>query len=393
MAFDCNFCKKSYSNIASFTKHQQTNKQCLQIQSEKGILSNKKLFECSWCKKELSSAVNLNKHTIICKKKIENDKKELENTVKKIEIVMEDKIEEVAFTFRNKQEELEYELRIKEEKIKELQDKLDKHEKAPKIINNTKNITNHITNNNLTIYEVMTPERVEEFFKKHYKLDTLLEGLPGLARFICNGFIREKASYHCTDRSRHKFIMNDSEGRQVEDTDCEKLVSLTAPGMPHIKDVYDNGLFTVEEEEEKQIHDQYRSISNIDKDRSKFKSELSKIVPTAEEPYPPDKQWMRYFEMMREGIDDPIEKRREKREKEKQDKNKKDKKDSNMEEEPVLEMKTIGGISLGQLDVHRQAYRKRLEQGIDEIKAPKRLSDQFKTNPELEKEYIAFITS
>ncbi len=389
---DCEYCKKTYSTKSSLLYHQRTAKSCLKIQEIQGFIKkeNIKNFVCIYCKKGFTSKYNMETHHGSCKEKIKEDALQL--TKKHILEETEDKIEEVAFTFRNKQEELEYELRIKEEKIKELQDKLDKHEKTPKIINNTKNITNNITNNNLTIYEVMTPERVEDFFKKHYKLDTLLEGLPGLARFICDGFISEKASYHCTDRSRHKFIMNDSEGRQVEDTDCENLVSLTAPGMPHIKDVYDNGLFSVEEEEEKQIHDQYRSISNIDKDRSKFKTELSKIVPTSEEPYPRDKQWMRYFEMMREGIDEPIEKKRERREK--QDKHKKDKKDSNMEEEPVLEMKTIGGISLGQLDVHRQAYRKRLEQGLEPIiKAPKRLSEQFEKNPELEKEYIAFIIS
>jgi hypothetical protein len=112
----------------------------------------------------------------------------------------------------------------KDEQIKALQEQL----KQPRSItkNKTKNITNNITNNNLTIYEVMTPERVEDFFKKHYNLDTLMEGMSGLARFICDGFIREKASYHCTDRSRHKFIMKDEDGNSVEDTNCEELVSI-----------------------------------------------------------------------------------------------------------------------------------------------------------------------
>jgi hypothetical protein len=296
---ECTFCKKTYSTNSSLLHHQRTAKVCLKIQLENGI-NNKQLFECTFCKKHLTTKYNLDNHLSICKEKIKKDtiKVTSEEIIKK---TIEEK-EEIKVSFKNKQEELEYELKLKDRKIKELEERLEKREKSPKIINKNKNITNNI--NILTINEVMTPERVEEFFKKHYNLQTLMEGIPGLAKFICDGFIREKANYICTDRSRHKFVMKDAQGNSVEDTNCENLVSLTAPGMTHIKDVYETGLFSTEDETEK-IHAQYKPISDLDKDTGPFRVELSKIVPCDTQPQleKPKDDWRKQFEMMRESYE------------------------------------------------------------------------------------------
>jgi len=292
----------------------------------------------------------------------------------------EDELEEVSSFYRNEKEELEYEfkktIQEKDKRIKELEQRLENKEKNPSIVKN-KNITNHITNNILTIYEVMTPEHVEEFFKKHYKLDTLLEGIPGLARFICDGFIRQKSHYVCRDRSRLKFIMKDENGNSVEDTNCEHLVSLTAPGMPHIKNVYENGLFSKHDYTEEEIHMSYQPISNLDKDTTPFKSELGKIIPSETNKVKND-DWKKIFVDMRNSYE----------------KNRKCDELKKSKEPEIYIPNTIGGLSLGVLQKYKEGYQKRkLNKGQLDIKGPKSLIELCEKDEAIKKQYIDFICS
>jgi hypothetical protein len=377
---ECQFCKKTYSNIYTLKNHQTLTRTCLLIQKELGNKVEPKIFECSFCNKNLSTKARLDSHYMICKIKKECDtKKEIEKAVEeKTKQIIKDEFDEVSFTFRNKQEEYEYEIRIKNEEIKDLKERLEKHEKEPKIIKNkTKNITNHI--NILNIHEVMTPERVEEVFKKHYNLDTLLQGIPGLAKFICDGFIH-KSSYFCTDRSRHRFIMNDEHGNKVEDPNCEKLVSLTAPGMKHITDVYETGLFTTNDNiSEEDLHKSYQPISNLDRDPSKLTSELSKIVPSdvsVSNPSPTSTESYNVWQMMRDVYKSNVEK------------------PPDAKVEPVLQ--TIGGFSLGQLIKYRDGYRKRKSEAGGkevEIKGPSALLELCGKDNTIKNKYYEFIKS
>jgi len=334
----CCYCKKTFSSNSSLFHHQRTVKRCLQFQEKIQVQ-----FKCSFCEKQLTTKYNLEKHVAICKMKIKHEHEEVSSIEKK--------------EFQKKIDE-------KDAKIKELLDRLDQQEKNPRV----KNITNHYNIQN--IYKVMTPERVEDFFKKHYNFNTLMGGIPEFARFICDGFIREKGNYICTDRSRHKFIMKDKDGNAIEDTNCQSLVSLTAPGMKHVKDVYENGLFSSQEEyTEEDIHSSYQPISELDKDPSSLKKELSKIVPNKMS-CAQDVVWTDAFEMLRESYTKNSEKI-------KQD-----------DSEPVLQM--IGEYSLGSLQVFKEGYKQRKEKANGnpvEIKGPKRLME----NPLLKEQYEAFI--
>jgi hypothetical protein len=69
----------------------------------------------------------------------------------------------------------------------------------------------------------MSPEHVEDFFKKNYNLDTLLGGQKALARFVNDGFLKEAPVYLCGDRSRQKFYIV-KDGKKTEDTDCEEIL-------------------------------------------------------------------------------------------------------------------------------------------------------------------------
>jgi hypothetical protein len=237
----------------------------------------------------------------------------------------------------------------------------------------------------------MTPERVEEFFKKHYNLDILMQGVPGIARFLNDNFI-VKSSYICSDRSRHKFIMKDKEGNSVEDTNCKNLLSLTAPGMKHVKDVYETSIFDRHDDfSEEEIHQNYKPISVLHKDPSPLKSELSKIVP--EQPCKngqnEDDSWMKAYESLDESYiklhdnPNPCNKPCNKN-------NEKEKTESYAL--PVLQ--TIAGYSLGSLQKYKIGYKERKEKanGFEvEIKGPSSLMKLYQTDPVIKEQYDYFI--
>lgn len=387
---ECQFCKNTYSNQYILKTHQQTTKKCILLQNQgtNHVVNNEIKFQCSYCHKILSSKARLDTHYSTCKSKIKKDSETL--ATKKIVEEKQDELEEVAFKLRSEKEQIEYELRKaiqeKDAKIKELEFKLEYHEKHPRI----KNKTNNITNNNYiqNIYEVMTPERVEEYFKKHYNIETLMQGVPGIARFLTDNFIG-KSSYICSDRSRHKFIMTDKDGNSMEDTNCKNLLSLTAPGMKHVKDVYETSIFDRHEEfTEEEIHDTYQPISVLHKDPSPLKIELSKIVPETSSSKVEDESWKKEYESLEESYkkhyDKTLKKSKEK--------------ETSVEPETVTEpvLQTIAGISLGTLQKYKIGYqdRKRKSNGVDvEIKGPESFMKLYHTDPVIKKQYDEFITS
>jgi hypothetical protein len=173
-------------------------------------------------------------------------------------------------------------------------------------------------------------------------------------------------------------VIEDESGNQVEDTNCDQLVGLTASGFPHVTDVYEEALFNKHDDvTEADIQSNYRKITNLDKDRSEFTSEMSKIIPSVRtEPSTLYQNALRELKRMKDAIK-PYESERP------------------SEPDSVPVRNEIGGISLGKLDTYRKGYRERkaVMGDLAEIKAPRNLVEQFKTNPALEKQYIDFITS
>jgi hypothetical protein len=215
-----------------------------------------------------------------------------------------DKMEELEFENRNLKEEFAFEMKIKDEKIKELEDSLEKNKQKKQKITNIKKVDQMTTienqNNNINIYQVMSPEVVEDFFKKHYNLDTLLGGQKALARFVNDGFLKESQVYLCGDRSRQKFYII-KDGEKTEDTNCDAIIGLTAPGIPHVQDVYETALFDLPEAvTEDMVQDNYQNIMTMDNQRVDFKAEMSKIVPSETTLIPKDNVYKNVFQEMRE---------------------------------------------------------------------------------------------
>jgi len=292
---ECCYCKKTYSNEYTLRTHQTTTRVCIKIQQSQGV-SNAKFYSCSICNKECTSKSNLDNHYETCKKTYIRIEKKFNTRFGKLIEEKEDELEQKDSDLRNQKDEYEFELRLKNEKIRDLEKLLKQQEariekisnKISKSNNNNSNSNNnsnnHITNN-ITINKFMSPERVEEYFKTHYNMETLLGGQKALARMVVDGFIKDKDTYHCTDRSRQKFIFVDENGNRIEDTDCQLVIQLTASGMPHVKDVYEESLFSDEANDavvEKNLHVNYKSVSNLDAENTQFKSEMSKIVPSTQ---------------------------------------------------------------------------------------------------------------
>lgn len=68
---DCEFCKKSFSNISSLNFHKKTAKYCLKIQNKSPDEDYQ--FICSYCNKHSTSLYNLKEHVLICKKKQDHE--------------------------------------------------------------------------------------------------------------------------------------------------------------------------------------------------------------------------------------------------------------------------------------------------------------------------------
>jgi len=119
----------------------------------------------------------------------------------------------------------------------------------------------------------------------------MLGGQKALAQFVNEGFLKNEPVYVCGDRSRQKFYIV-KDGKKTEDTNCDAILDLTTPGFHHVTDVYKDALESnfPEQVTETDIQDNYRDIIGIHQNRTEFKSELSRIVPTEEVTMDPKKQ-------------------------------------------------------------------------------------------------------
>ena len=189
--------------------------------------------------------------------------------------------------------------------------------------------------------------------------------------------------------------MSDLNGGKMEDPNCEKLASLTGPGLLHVKDIYETELFDQHDDiTEEEIHESYEPISKLDKDTTKLSNELSKIVPSVNVPsalatVPPKKSMSlsEICELMRSSQT----KLRER----KKNNPVPCKATSEQLASVAPELQMIGGFSLGQLQRYRDGYKKRkAESGCDvEIKGPASLLELCKTDKQVKTQYETYIMS
>jgi hypothetical protein len=253
----CQFCNKKFSGKTTLIKHQRTVKSCLTLQEKSGHSTNKLIYKCSFCNKELSSNHGYDYHIKICsiKKDTESKSKEEEFKIKE-------------------------ELRIKTERIKELEDKLYKHEIEHKNINNTINTINMNSNNthntNISIINYMTEERVLQIFKDHFQLKDLEQSRLGIftVKHMLTG--DDKPVYKCTDLSRKICVYIDSSGNETVDKNMKVLIDLLHQANPYIKELIQDDIIDQEQDVITTLRSEYKDYINLETNGSEFKSVVAK---------------------------------------------------------------------------------------------------------------------
>ena len=152
-----------------------------------------------------------------------------------------------------------------------------------------------------------------------------------------------------------------------EDTNCDQLMNLTKPGLDHVTDVYETSSDQLPEHvNESDLHDSYKTISDLNSDRTQFKSELSKIVPT---------------EVTKRSVEDNSVWDRMKATHEKYQVK------TSVYDSIPIPRPDIGGMSRGKLMVFRDRYRK-----DGTIKYPRQLQEKLDAgDTSFQEEYLAYL--
>lgn len=262
----CQFCNKEFSGKPTLIKHQRSVKSCLKLQENAGHFTKKLSYKCSFCDKELSSNHGYSYHIKICSIKKEKDTKAKEE--EEVKIKEETKLRE---------------------RIKELEDKLSKHEIEPKNIHSTTNIitnmsnSNNTNNTNISIINYMTEERVLQIFKDHFQLKDLEQSRLGMftVKHMLTG--EDKPVYKCTDLSRKRCVYIDTSGNETVDKNMKTLINLLHQANPYVKELIQDDIIDQEENVITTLRSDYKDYINLETDGSEFKTVVSKCasdVPT-----------------------------------------------------------------------------------------------------------------
>ena len=273
---ECEFCKKEFSTKTNLSVHQKTTKYCLDIQGK-----NNNNFKCNLCDKYFTSHQRLSDHLNVCKLK---DKINYEIELKKVqeELSLHKKQEKIRLKEKDRiiQEKNEYILKL-EEKIEKYESTLVNMASEPKT-------TKHTTNNvviNTTLN--LTKEHVTKLLDEHMTKDVVAGGQKGLAQMVCEKMLKGpdgKLTYKCVDPSRHNFEFLNAEGVMEKDIKAIKLKNALISGDIMTKanqtgnEIWTREDGTINSDQYTVSADKVMEIICIDKDDSKFRSELSALT-------------------------------------------------------------------------------------------------------------------
>ena len=174
----------------------------------------------------------------------------------------------------------------------------------------------------------------------------------------------------------------------TEDVNNEILLSHLTPAFRIMKDMVEWSDFEKKYQSDlMRIHGSFDEILAIRTEGTQFRSQLCKRLPSS-------MKELQQLEQIRHSLLSIDEMRQD------EEKQLIELKEEIVENEvtefnpeSVLVPRTIGGFSLGKLDIYRQGYRKRKSEGLDEIKGPSSLMKEMESNPQLKVEYETFIKS
>jgi hypothetical protein len=170
------------------------------------------------------------------------------------------------------------------------------------------------------------------------------------------------------------------DGKKVEDTDCNEILELTSAGFPHVHETFENALFSdLPPEKEEKAQEQYSNIMNMEENRTEFKCELSKVIPTSY------KKIKKMSQVSKEFLQISYDKGYLTKNKNQCQENKQEKQEHI--EEPIRRPDILG-ISPGKLMLYRDLYRK-----DGSIKAPASIMNRIQESEIDRDEYLCFLQS
>ena len=277
---ECEFCKKEFSTKPNLVYHQKNAKYCLDIQGKQNTQ-----FKCLFCDKIVTCQYRLNDHLNVCKLK---DKINYEMELKKIQEEFSLYKKQEKIRLKDKEKQFEQKIIEKNECILKLEEKIAKYESMLVNMAIEPKTTKHTTNNvviNTTLN--LTKEHVTKLLDEHMTKDVVAGGQKGLAQMVCEKMLKGpdgKLTYKCVDPSRHNFEFLNAEGVMEKDIKAIKLKNALISGDIMTKanqtgnEIWTREDGTINSDQYTVSADKVMEIICIDKDDSKFRSELSALT-------------------------------------------------------------------------------------------------------------------
>jgi hypothetical protein len=228
---ECDFCKRTFSNLYTLNNHKKTAKFCLKIQNK----NVDEKFKCKKCYKIFTAKNTLLTHEKVCRI---SDK----DIIVKQEIIIE-QLQKQENSYKEqlqKQEIIIEQLQKQENSYKEQISDLHKIiERMGTTAISKPSSTTTTTNNNNTKILLLAPldlskERISNIVSTKLSGDHIVDGIAGLAKFVKDEIIKDENGnilYNCVDSSRQMFKYKNENGDVIKDKNANKLIGAIQPAL------------------------------------------------------------------------------------------------------------------------------------------------------------------
>lgn len=266
----CEFCDHSFSTKRSLNNHLKTGKKCLK---KRGLIIDKE-YNCLFCSKKFVTKSHIIKHIQICITKSDPD-------------IIIDIQEKHTQQIKDNEEKYIQHIKELEEKIERLNQKFQDIATMPRTVNTNNTNNQNRTNNTVNYLNLNDNDRVKEVLQ-NIKPEDIAGGQAGVAKFIFTAFLTTQEGeviYKCVDTARQNFSFINEHGDRDKDVKCNKLTSamvknnITGLAWKQGENLWiDEYSGKVDTERRDYFEDKVLEVASIDRDNSKFVSEITKLT-------------------------------------------------------------------------------------------------------------------
>jgi hypothetical protein len=212
----CEYCNTTFTDKYVLVNHQKRAKYCIEIQKEKGIISENNLYQCEYC--QISIAKNTkSRHLQTCKLKTQTLLNESYNKIKELEKLIIEKDKKI--------ENIEAQLSIYKNLSADSQQCIKEIAKQPKTTT-TNNILNLAPLDMNTLKEQLSNVINTKMTEEH-----VIEGQEGIAKLVSCCFTTDdgKKLITCSDVSRGVWKSKDKNGNIIKDYKANNIAKVIKP--------------------------------------------------------------------------------------------------------------------------------------------------------------------